>query len=172
VVAGLVSRPELNGCAAVALVPAPGGDARVPVLAYGPVATERLSLKPANLRPLLPTTSVDRISWQIRLPRPDGRRGRAASARSSSTTLAALIADTPVGDLDVCNEFVDALLAAVRPTHQPPARLFSRAAIRGILRAPGHEVYWFRLDAIAHYFVLEVQRGASGGSSSPACAPG
>ena len=169
VVSGLVSRQDLNGCIAVVLstpqtVVAPE---RLPVVVYGTTAAaEKLLLKPTNLR-LLPC-SVRSLDWNIDVVA-DREGGRAAvrqkPAVAQSVTILSLVADTPIGNLDTCHEFMDALQLTLRPPASgplPPARLFSRAAIRAIIRAPSHEVFWMPFDSIGHYFVLEVQPGGSG----------
>ena len=159
VVSGLVSRPDLNGCIAVALAEgaASGSSAeRIPTLVYGAIASEQLALKLGNLQPLPRAPDGALLDWTIGVAAASqGRRG----PQTRSLTLPALIADGPIGDLDMCNEFFAALRSAVRPACTPPARLFSREAIRAIVRTPTHYIYWFPLDAISHYFVLEVQQG-------------
>lgn len=191
VVSGLVSRPDLNGCIAVVLSTAPtvaafeglpaivyGTSAatekptfpaleRLPVVVYGTAAAaEKLLLKPANLM-LLPCTARS-LDWSIDVVT-DRCGGRAAARQKPAVTrsvaLLSLVADTPTGNLDTCHEFMDALQLSLRPPASgplPPARLFSRAAIRAIIRAPSHEVFWMPFDAIGHYFVLEVQPGGHG----------
>lgn len=164
VIKGLMSRPDLNGCVAIAM--GSSGELstspeRAPVYVIngsGPPLS--LSLKPSNLIPFpdaLGARGGEAMAWSLRAPRP----GRSSS--SALTTLTEIIAGQPsVGSLDDCTEFASALLEAVRPASRSPRprmRLFTRDSIRGILRSPGHAIYWFRFDAISHHFVVEVQDG-------------
>lgn len=156
IVSGLVSRPDLNGCVAVALgegATPPASADRVAVIVYGTGATEQLALKPASLLPIPYALDESKMDWTICVAAAGQRR------RAQNVNLASLISDDRIGSLDLCHEFVAALLNAVRPVSRPPLRLFSREAVRAIVRTPSHDVYWFKLDAISHYFVLEVMQG-------------
>lgn len=148
-VRGLSSRPDLEGRLAVVQgdVSAAGGIAVAILCGSGsPVA---ITVQPALLAPLpLPTEEAAAERWELRLPRMRGR-----------VSLADLISESTLGDIDACHDFVASLMAAVRPRGMPPRRLFSRAAIPGILRTPGHTVYACSFDAVGHHFVLDVLDG-------------
>lgn len=150
--------PELDGCIAIVLSGVFSTPERlaVAVLCGAGASPIHLSLLRSSLVPL-PAPSADALHWALHV----------AISRTKTFVLAIPIpnlvsGDHRIGDCDTCTTFVDAVMNAVRPPAfgpHPPSRLFTRDAIQGILRTPGHTIYACRFDAVGHHFILEVNEG-------------